>query len=54
MVGTAVKEGSPGNDKIRFVCLVASDETSCIANKQRALRRQAKAGLSKVLLVVAS
>ena len=29
---TTVKEGSSGNDKIRFVYQVASDESSCIAS----------------------
>ena len=36
MIGTAVKEGSPGDDHIRFVFQVAFDETSCIAGKRRA------------------
>ena len=32
MMRTAVKEGSPGDDKIRFVLHESSDETSCIAS----------------------
>ena len=37
MIRTAPKEGSPGDDKIRFVFQVASDETSCSGSGRRAI-----------------
>ena len=36
MIKTSVREGSPGDDKIRYVSPAASDETSDMASKRRA------------------
>ena len=54
MIRTAVKEGSPGDDKIRCVFQVASDETSDIASTRRAFGSPTMTNLSKELLVVAA
>ena len=35
-IGTAVKEGSPGDDKTRFVLQDSSDRSTCIAGERRA------------------
>ena len=53
MIRVAVKDGSPGNNNMRFVFQDAYDETSCIASQRRTFE-EAKAGSIKVLPPVAS
>ena len=38
----AAKDGSPGNNNMRFVFQDAHDETSCIASQQRTLEEACK------------
>ena len=42
MVKTAVKDGSPGDNKIRFVFQPAYVETSCIASRRRTFEEASK------------
>ena len=42
MAKTAVKDGSPGDNKIRFVFQLANVETSCIASRRRIFEEASK------------
>ena len=53
MIRVAVKDGSPGNNSMRFVFQDAHDESSCIASQRRTFE-EAKADSIKVLPPVAS
>ena len=50
----AIHLGSPQDDKISFVFQVTSDAIRALVVRGAPLRRQAKAGLSKLSLIVAS
>ena len=51
---TAVKEGSPGYDKVRFVLQVASDEILCFASRRRAFGEKGQTSTSKEQLAEAA
>ena len=50
MIRMAVRDSSPGDDKIKFVFQDEADETSCIASRQECRGKRAKVALSMVQL----